>query len=209
MRSLDKSPHVARAELVELLRRTAARDAVAFNQVYRRTYDKLLRVVLVVVPTREDAEDVLQDVFAKIWKGAGDFDPGRASPISWMVTIARNASIDLVRSRRMKTVELEDDICAVDSDRDEALDELFNGRERSLVIQVLRQLPPLKQELLSLAYIRGKSRKQLAKRFGVPVGTVKTWLRRTLQMLEQAVADQRNVNGCELERARSPLRLQS
>lgn len=209
MRSLDKSPHVARAELVELLRRTAAHDTVAFDLVYRRTYDKLLRVVLVVVPTREDAEDVLQDVFAKIWKGAGDFDPGRASPISWMVTIARNASIDLVRSRRMKTVELEDDICAVDSDRDEALDELFNGRERSIVIQVLRQLPPLKQELLSLAYIRGESRKQLAKRFGLPVGTVKTWLRRTLQILEQAVAAQRKVNGCEPERARSSLRLQS
>lgn len=190
MKCPAKSPDVVRAELVELLHRTANRDAAAFNEVYRRTYTKLSRVVRTVVSTPEDAEDVLQDVYTKVWKRAEAFDGRIASPISWMVTIARNSAIDLVRSRRMNTVELNDHIQIPDSAREDALDELLNGRARPRVINALRQLPPLKQELLSLAYIRGESRKQLAKRFGLPVGTVKTWLRRTLQVLEQAVADE-------------------
>lgn len=194
MKCLSKSPDVVRNELVELLHRTANGDAAAFNEVYRRTYAKLSRVVLTVVSTPEDAEDVLQDVYTKVWKRAEVFDGRIASPISWMVTIARNSAIDLVRSRRMNTVELDEQIQIADTSREDALDELLNDRARPRVINALRQLPPLKQELLSLAYIRGESRKQLAKRFGLPVGTVKTWLRRTLQVLEEAVADERKAD---------------
>lgn len=192
MKPRNESPQaVARAELSRLLQRAGQRDEIAFQMAYQRTYAKLFKVVFAIVRNRDDVEEILQDVYIKIWRRAGDFDPSRASPISWMAIIARNAAIDFQRVPRLDTVHCMEDVVRVDDAPDTALEEHFNGRERPLVMNAFRGLPPIKQELLSRAYIHGETRQQLAHRFDVPVGTVKTWLRRALQVLQHAVASHR------------------
>lgn len=192
MKPHSPSPQVvARAELARLLQRAGKRDELAFQKAYHRTYAKLFKVVFPIVGNRDDTEEILQDVYTKIWKRAGDFDPSLASPISWMAVIARNAAIDFQRAPRFETVHWTEDFVSVEDSPDIVLEEHFSGRERPLVMNAFRGLSPLKRELLSRAYIHGETRQQLARRFDVPVGTVKTWLRRALRVLQDAVTARR------------------
>ena len=88
-----------------LLQRIAARDRPAFAMLYSATSAKLYGIVLRILKRRDIAEEVLQDVYVKIWERAGDFEAGRASPITWMATIARNRAIDEVRRRAPVSIE--------------------------------------------------------------------------------------------------------
>src|SRR5205809_8108685 len=89
----------SRSQLVAALVRVAAGDRAALRMVYQDTSAKLFGVCLRILKDRSEAEDVLQDVYVTVWRKADSFDPGRASPITWMVAIARNRSIDRLRSR--------------------------------------------------------------------------------------------------------------
>jgi RNA polymerase sigma-70 factor (ECF subfamily) len=134
-----------------------------------------------VCPLSSDVEDVLQDSYLKIWRAASSFDPGRASPISWMCTIVRNTALDSNRAKKMLLTGLEDamTIPALGDDADE-FDYEFAKR---ITVEALSGLPEDRQRLLSLAYFEGMSRHSLAEQFGVPVGTVKTWLRRAVESI--------------------------
>ena len=93
------------ADLSDLLARVAARDREAFAAVYKATSAKLWGIVVRILPRRAMAEDVLQDVYVRIWERAATFDPAKASPITWMATIARNRAIDEVRRRTPVSIE--------------------------------------------------------------------------------------------------------
>src|SRR6266571_9426171 len=99
----------SRSQLAAALARVAAGDRAALRTVYQDTSAKLLGVCLRILNDRAEAEDVLQDVYVTVWRKAAAFDPGRASPITWMVAIARNRAIDRLRSRaaggRLETIE--------------------------------------------------------------------------------------------------------
>src|SRR2546422_3755006 len=88
-----------RSQLVAAITRVAGGDRAALRIVYQETSAKLFGVCLRILKDRSEAEDVLQDVYVTVWRKAASFDPGRASPITWMVAIARNRSIDRLRSR--------------------------------------------------------------------------------------------------------------
>ncbi|WP_164157983.1 sigma-70 family RNA polymerase sigma factor, partial [Sandarakinorhabdus rubra] len=87
------------AELVLLLARVADGDAAAFQTFYDRTSAKLFGIILRILPERPEAEDVLQEVYVTVWRKAATFDASRASPITWVATIARNRAIDRLRAR--------------------------------------------------------------------------------------------------------------
>src|SRR4029078_10031004 len=89
-----------RSQLAAALARVAGGDRAALRIVYQDTSAKLFVVCLRILNDRSEAEDVLQDVYVTVWRKAGTFDPGRASPITWLVAIARNRSIDKLRTRR-------------------------------------------------------------------------------------------------------------
>src|ERR1700743_601542 len=95
------------AELVWLIAAVAKGDQVAFERLYEATRAKLFGVVLRILKRQELAEEVLQEAYVKIWNSAGQFNPGLASPITWMVSIARNRAIDLVRKRTEVSIEEE------------------------------------------------------------------------------------------------------
>jgi RNA polymerase sigma-70 factor, ECF subfamily len=129
----------------------------------------------------------MQEVYLKIWSGAGQFNPGLASPITWMVTIARNRAIDLVRKRREVSIEEEPKAMDVAADLPNPLARRELTEEVRRLMACIERLEPERQSLVLLAYRNGWSREQLAAKLGKPVNTVKTWLRRSLLEIRECL----------------------
>lgn len=163
-----------------LIARAAKGDDAAFAELYALTSRKMRKTISTVYPRGTDIEDILQDAYFKIWRSAQNFDPDRSSPISWMSVIVRNTAIDALRLKTLPTTDL-DLALSISEQVPDSADDFDYDRARPIAATAIRQLPHDRQTLLSLAYIDGESRQSLSKRFGVPVGTIKTWLRRTLE----------------------------
>ena len=175
-------------DVTGLLIRIAARDAAAFAALYKQTNAKLYGVVARILTRGDVAADVLQEVYVRIWEKAGEFDPLKGSPLAWMATIARNRALDEVR--RVRPVSLENQPEGFEPAAEE-IDPLA-PRERSerlaALVDCLKALDEEKRAIVLLAYYRGLSREALAKRFGRPVPTIKTWLHRSLAQLRDCLA---------------------
>jgi RNA polymerase sigma-70 factor, ECF subfamily len=182
------SPGPATDGLADLLRRAAARDAAAFSALYKATSAKLYGVVARILPRGDAAADALQEAYVRIWDKAGEFDPGKGSPLAWMATIARNRALDEVR--RVRPDSLED----LPESFEPAADDVdpLAARERSeglaALLNCLQALDEEKRAVVLLAYYRGLSREALSRRFGRPVPTIKTWLHRSLAQLRDCLA---------------------
>jgi RNA polymerase sigma-70 factor, ECF subfamily len=183
-----RAPTGAGDDLGNLLSRIATRDTIAFAALYKQTSAKLYGVVARILTRGDVAADVLQEVYVRVWEKAGDFHPGKGSPLAWMATIARNRALDEVR--RVRPVSLEDQPEGFEPAAEE-IDPLA-ARERSegltALVDCLKALDEEKRAVVLLAYYRGLSREALAKRFGRPVPTIKTWLHRSLAQLRDCLA---------------------
>lgn len=168
------------AELVWLLAAVAKSDEVAFERLYVATRAKLFGVVLRILRRQDLAEEVIQEVYIKIWNNAGQFNPGVASPITWMASIARNRAIDVVRKKGEASIEEEPAAMDVAADTPDPLARREMTEELRRLLECVGQLEPERQKLVLLAYYNGWSREQLATKFEKPVNTVKTWLRRSM-----------------------------
>jgi RNA polymerase sigma-70 factor (ECF subfamily) len=175
--------------LADLMERVAARDRPAFAELYQASSAKLYGIILRILQRRAVADEILQEVYVKIWERAADFDRSRASPITWMATIARNRALD--EARRGASVAL-DDLPEADEHPAPAEDPLA-GRERSedlaRLMRCLQGLDPDKRKLVLLAYYRGLSREALGKKFAVPTSTIKTWLHRSLAQVRTCLEE--------------------
>ncbi len=184
----ERASAAAGDELTRLMIRIAARDAAAFAALYKQTSAKLYGVVARILPRGDVAADVLQEAYVRIWEKAGEFDPRKGSPLAWMATIARNRALDEVR--RVRPQSLEDQPAGFEPAA-EYIDPLA-ARERSegltALVDCLQALDEEKRAVVLLAYYRGLSREALAKRFGRPVPTIKTWLHRSLAQLRDCLA---------------------
>ncbi len=167
-----------------LLQRVARRDRAAFREVYSATSAKLYGVILRILHRRDIADEVLQEVYVKIWERAGDFNPGRASPISWMAAIARNRALDEIRRKRPVSIEDHPEVQDVASDDESALAAVLRGEDGRRLSDCLTRLEPDRRQMVVLAYCEGLSRDELAAKYGQPVNTIKTWLRRALMQLK-------------------------
>jgi RNA polymerase sigma-70 factor (ECF subfamily) len=168
------------AELVWLLASVAKGDEAAFERLYEATRAKLFGVVFRILRRQDLAEDVIQEAYVKIWNNAGQFDPAMASPITWMVSIARNRAIDIVRKRSEASIEEEPKAMEVASDMPDPLARREMTEELKRVLDCIGRLDQQRQKLVLLAYYNGWSREQLAEKFDTPLNTVKTWLRRSM-----------------------------
>ena len=153
-------------------------EDAAFSELYALTSRKMRKTARAVCASGAELEDILQDAYLKIWRNAPNFNPDRSSPISWMAVIVRNTAIDALRLKTLPTTDLDLALLVPEPVPDGDFD---YDRARPIAATAIRQLPDDRQALLSLAYIDGESRQSLSDRFGVPVGTIKTWLRRTLE----------------------------
>ena len=178
----------SRTELVDLLGLVARGDKRAFAHVYRAVAPKLYGIVLRILGRRDVADEVLQEVFVKIWERAGDFRADLASPITWMATIARNRALDEVRRKQPQALEETPEALQVADPAMLASDKLELSEEFRRLERCLAALDDEKQAMVKLAYLNGLSREQLAGQFGKPVATIKTWLHRSLKQLKDCLS---------------------
>ncbi|MGY3453650.1 RNA polymerase sigma factor [Bradyrhizobium sp. USDA 4353] len=176
--STDQKGYVV--HLSSLLARAGDGDEQAFSELHAATRVKMRKTVRALLPSSADLDDILQDGYVKIWRHAASFDPARASPITWMCTIMRNTAIDSLRATGVPTSELDEALTVADPSATEADDEFDYAQAEPIAREALKRLPEERRRLLALAYLEGESRTRLSERFGVPVGTIKTWLHRSL-----------------------------
>ena len=175
------------AELVSLLAAVAKGDETAFEKLYAATCAKLYGVVLRILRRPDLADEVMQEAYLKIWNSAAQFDPAIASPITWMVAIARNRAIDLARKKADVSVEDMPDVSELAADVPDPLAARERGEELKRLLDCLGRLEPAQRRLVLLAYYNGLSREQLAAACKRPVNTIKTWLRRSLLALRECL----------------------
>jgi RNA polymerase sigma factor (sigma-70 family) len=183
--------------LIELLDRVAARDGEsarridsesALRELYDLTSARLYGVALRVVGNREWAEDVLQEAYLNIWRIAGNYRAALSPPLAWMGVIVRSRALDFLRRRASERadagVELEGMVTdTVAGDSPDPLDASQASEQAWALHECLRKLEARQRELVSLAYLRDLSHGELAERLRLPLGTVKTWIRRGIEQL--------------------------
>ncbi|HJT68112.1 MAG TPA: sigma-70 family RNA polymerase sigma factor [Pyrinomonadaceae bacterium] len=180
---------------VELLKAIAARDEAALAQLYDNYRVILFGLLLRILNSREEAEDVLQEVFLQVWRRAADFDENRGRPFTWLVTLARSRGIDRLRTlsarERVATAAARDEAEAVS----DAASDAIRAEQRDVVVNALAQLPDEQKQLLLLAYFDGLSQSEIAARVGAPLGTVKTRMRTGMMKLRELLAGKRSSLG--------------
>lgn len=167
-------------ELVWLLAAVAKGDQAAFERLYQATRAKLYGVALRILRRTDLADEVIQETYLKVWNSAAQFDPAIASPITWMMAIARNRAIDLVRKRPEISLDEEPDVMQVPAESPDPLAHRSVTEELRRLLACMGALDEERRRLVLLAYYSGFSRDQLAAKFAIPVNTVKTRLRRAL-----------------------------
>ncbi len=177
-----------RSLIAAALQRIAGGDRAALQTVYRLTSAKLFGVCLRILSERNDAEDVLQEVFVTVWRKAADFDPSRASPMTWLIAIARNRAIDRLRatrrSRRMEPIEAATEIADSGLSADSALE---LGQDHARLHGCLDGLAAHERNALRGAFFDGNTYEDLATRMSVPLGTMKSWIRRAMAKLKSCL----------------------
>ena len=179
------------AEDTELLRAVARGDEAAFARVYDRYAAILLGLVLRIVRSRPEAEDVLQEVFLQVWQQARSFDPARGRAFTWLATLARSRAIDRLRAvdarERAAQRSAEDGQTPAAAAQDWADEEAIRAERAEAVRAALAELPEEQRQVLLLAYLDGMSQSEIAAAKNQPLGTVKTRTRTGLKRLSEAL----------------------
>ena len=177
-----------RTSLDKLLKDIALGNRQAFEKLYRDSSPQLFAICLRIVSQRSEAEDVLQEVFATVWRKAAQFDVERAGAMSWLAMIARNKAIDRLRSqpqaRKFEPLELADEIA--DPIASPQRDAQAAG-ERDRLDECMKRLDDRRRSLIRAAFFDGSTYEELAARVGSPLGTVKSWIRRGLLQLRECL----------------------
>ncbi len=175
-------------QLIALIERVALADESALKQLYELSSSKLYGVAVRVVGNRSWAEDVLQEAFLTIWRIAGDYRASLSPPMAWMCLIVRSRGLDFLRRRTSEradqALELDDAMSdTMEGDSPNPMDTTLAGEQAWALHQCLSQLGNRQREVVSLAYLRDLSHGELAEQLKLPLGTVKTWIRRGLEQL--------------------------
>ena len=177
---------------VELLHAIARGDEVALARLYDNYRVILFGLLVRILNSREEAEDILQDVFIQVWRRAKDFDERRGRPFTWLVTLARSRAIDRLRqlgARQRLTAGVTQDQEQTDRVSD-ALTDTVKAEERATVQRALAQLPTEQRQTLLLAYFEGLTQSEIAARLGAPLGTIKTRMRSGMIKLRALLGSQ-------------------
>jgi RNA polymerase sigma-70 factor (ECF subfamily) len=178
------------AEEAELLRALARGDESAFARIYDRYSPILLGLLLRILRSRAEAEDVLQEVFLQVWQRAHSFDAERGRAFTWLVTLARSRAIDRLRSvgSRERAARASAEEAPPESEPVEWADNAAIRSERAEAVrEALAELPEEQRQVLMLAYIEGMSQSEIAAAKNQPLGTVKTRTRSALRKLSDSL----------------------
>jgi RNA polymerase sigma-70 factor (ECF subfamily) len=178
------APDAAREALRDAMARLAEGDQAALEEIYRATRVKLFGITLRILGDRKEAEDALQDVYVNLWQRADRYDPSRASPIAWLAAFARNRAIDRLRTGKVRGGAVPVEEAAPLADETPLADMLLVDAEQAAQIhKCLGALDARTQGHIRAAFFEGHTYAQLAEAADVPLGTMKSWIRRGLQRL--------------------------
>ncbi|HAO99708.1 MAG TPA: hypothetical protein DCQ83_06655 [Fibrobacteres bacterium] len=181
-------------EMTELMERIVRRDSKALEELYERFSKALYSVILSIVKKKEDAEEILCEIFFQVWEKAPSYDLGKGSVYTWLLTMARNRAIDKIRSKsyknqRQENDEIEEMDVFTNEDKHNQLDNVVLTERAEIVKSALMQIAPDQRQVLEVAYFEGYTQSEIAERLGVPVGTVKTRMRTGMKTLHGLLKD--------------------
>lgn len=172
-----------REQLSNLIKSVALGDRRALSNVYDLTSAKLFGVCLRIVRDHDAAEDILQQVYIKVWDKAGQFERELASPITWLCAIARHSAIDWVRKNGAPVMPPTQSAISFETHKDLAFEAFTEMEDRAAIFDCIQTLPLNQRRAICLAFYDGSSHSELAEVLKVPLGTIKSWIRRGLQQL--------------------------
>jgi RNA polymerase sigma factor (sigma-70 family) len=172
-----------RDELNRLLIQTGRNDQQAFAELYKRTSAKLFGVCLRMLHDRGEAEEVLQETYTTVWRRAASFDAAKASAITWLITLSRNKAIDRLRQHREELLDDPSRLDAVVDDQPTPAADAEASQEYRRLQRCLDELEPQQRDSVREAFFTGATYNELATRCMVPLGTMKSWIRRSLMQL--------------------------
>ncbi|MBL9168554.1 MAG: sigma-70 family RNA polymerase sigma factor [Verrucomicrobiales bacterium] len=179
-------------EDVELLRRVALGDKVAFAELYDRLSGVLYSTVMRILNDSRESEDVLQEVFLQIWDKAGTYDSQLGRPFNWALTLTRNRAIDRLRSMRRRyefVAETTETALSAPTYAPDAGREVYQ-RERSLLVRkALEELPLEQRQAIEMAFLGGQTQNEISEQLGQPLGTIKARIRRGMLKLRETLGD--------------------
>ncbi len=179
--------HQTSCDLGYLLAETGRQNGQAFTALYQQTSSKLFAVLIRILRDRDEAADVLQEVYIAIWRRAAQFDPAKG--LTWMAIVTRNAGIDALRRRRPNHVS--DDSCKeLVFEGPCAFEAMKGGDARKIILQKLNSLSPNMREAVRLYYLEEHALTEVAEAMQSPLNTTKSWIRRGLQNLRSEMSDQ-------------------
>ncbi len=184
----------AEPRLGELLQAVAKKDRTAFEAFYNATTERVLSLVLRITQQIDIAEEVVGDVYLQVWRTADRFDPTRGNALAWLTILCRSRALDTLRKNNTAPTSGAIPFSKIPEQEaaDFPQDLLIAVEQKSVVHAALEKLEPNQRQLLALAYFRGYSHSELAQFTGMPLGTVKTQLRRTLSKLKELVSASEN-----------------
>ncbi len=177
----------ARRRLADALIRAGRGSRSALAEVYEATSAKLFGICLRILGERGEAEDALQDIYLNVWRKAGSFDPERASPITWLAALARNRSIDRLRARAGRISEPIEAALHISDPAPDAATSLEAAEAGARLSGCIGELETRKADAIRTAFFEGATYAELAVRSGVPLGTMKSWVRRGLHQLKECL----------------------
>ena len=191
--STDLQPEPAQTVDVNLLHAIARRDEAALASLYDRYRLILFGLLVRILGSREEAEDILQEVFIQVWRRAEDFDEQRGKPFTWLVTLARSRAIDRLRQlsarERLATATAQE----APAEASDAVQDAYRSEQKEIVAGALAQLREDQRQTLLLAYFEGLTQSEIAKRLGAPLGTVKTRMRSGMIKLRELLGDRTEI----------------
>ncbi len=171
----------------ELIYQVKKGDKTAFKEIYSRFSQVTYNLVLRILRDKEDAEEVVQEIFLQVWNKAYTYDPDRGAVSTWVMNIARSRAIDKLRTLGYKDINIEIDEEKVNSNED--LSRTIEDREQSknIIKQALDSLPENQRIAIELVYFEGLTHMETAERLDVPVGTIKTRIRLGVMKLKDKI----------------------
>jgi RNA polymerase sigma-70 factor, ECF subfamily len=180
------APPAGSDDSAALLQRCGAGDRRAFRALYEAWGGRLHGIALRITRQASLAADATHDAFVQVWQQAHRFDPARGSAEAFLISLVRYRALDIVRrhAREIPGYEPEE----VEDESPNALSRLVSSAEGAALQRCLALLEPDRQRLVMMAFVDGLSHGELAERLGAPLGTIKSWIRRSLLSLRECLA---------------------